>query len=227
MRPATAVELRPAARRVRAVGGSALQFLPLLFAAGLAAGLVLLLLSLYRPGSPGSWPDGSVGGGVAASGPIVPARLAIPAIGVNAPVEARGTVRSTNPFTGQVVDGFGVPTSMSTTSWWSDGPQPGSGQMAVVLGHEQPGGYGVFNDLDRLQPGQPVDLYAKDGSVLHLQVLSAPLTGLAKSTSALGDALNHHPPGADVALVTCGGQFDQSAGQSLDNTVVFATLAGR
>jgi len=28
---------------------------------------------------------------------------------------------------------------MATTSWWSDGPQPGPGQMAVVLRHEDAG----------------------------------------------------------------------------------------
>jgi hypothetical protein len=154
-------------------------------------------------------------------------RLAIPAIGVAAPVEARGTVRSKNPFTGQTVNGFGVPASMHTTAWWSDGPKPGSGQMAVILGHEQPGGDGVFNRLDQLRPGQAVDVYDAGGAVLHLQVLSAPLTGLDKSTSALADALNRHPAGAALALVTCGGQFDSRARQSVDNTVVFATLAGR
>jgi hypothetical protein len=185
----------------------------------------------YLVGSPDSAtaaPTGATAAQAAAARGILPARLAIPAIGVTAPVEARGTVRSKNPFTGQVVDGYGVPSSMSATSWWSDGPQPGSGRMAVILGHEQPGGgYAVFNDLDRLRPGDPVDIYDSGGAVVHLQVLAAPLTGLAKSTSALGDALNHHPAGADVALVTCGGQFDQGAGQSKDNTVVFATLGGR
>jgi hypothetical protein len=155
----------------------------------------------------------------------VPTRLVVPAIGVDAPVEARGTVRTTNPFTGQVVDGFGVPASMTATSWWSDGPRPGSGQMAVVLGHEQVGGgYGVFNRLTQLRPGDAVELRDRSGSVLHLRVLQPPLTGLDKSTSALAETLNRHPAGADVALVTCGGKFDPRARQSEDNTVVFAQV---
>lgn len=217
-------------RRARAAGQAALPWLPLLFAAALAVGLGLLLWSVYRPAGATAWPGASGGaaGAAAAEGPIVPTRLAVPAIKVNAPVEERGTVRSTNPFTGQVVDGFGVPASMSTTAWWSDGPKPGSGQMAVILGHEQVGGgYGVFNDLGRLRPGDEVDLFDAGGAVLRLHVLAAPLTGLDKSTSALSDALNGHPAGADVALVTCGGQFDQRAGQSVDNTVVFARVIGR
>ena len=114
---------------------------------------------------------------------------------------------------------------MQTTSWWSDGPQPGSGQMAVLLGHDVPGEEaGVLDDLGELQPGDAVVLTAADGTQLQLQVLQAPLTGLDKSTSDLSDALNGHPDGADVALVTCGGEYDESAGASEENVVVFAAV---
>ena len=97
--------------------------------------------------------------------------------------------------------------------------------MAVVLGHEQVGGgYGVFNRLTQLRPGDDVVLRDRSGAALHLRVLQPPVTGLAKSTSALADTLNRHPAGADVALVTCGGTFDPKARQSEDNTVVFASV---
>ena len=43
-------------------------------------------------------------------------------------------------------------------------------------------------------------------------------------TSALADTLNRHPAGAAVALVTCGGRFDEDADASKDNVVVFASL---
>jgi hypothetical protein len=98
--------------------------------------------------------------------------------------------------------------------------------MAVVLGHAQEGGYAVFNRLAELRPGDRVALAAGDGSVLTLEVLGAPVTGLDKATSALSDALNGHPEGADLALVTCGGEFDDDAGASEDNTVVFASVVG-
>jgi hypothetical protein len=160
-----------------------------------------------------------------ADGPIVPAHLVIPAIGVDAEVESRGTTRYENPFTGQRVDGYGVPESMHPTSWWSDGPQPGSGQMAVVLGHEDAGdGSAVFDDLTALHAGDEVRLSGGDGGTLRLQVLGEPVTGLDKATSALADTLNGHPAGADVALVTCGGAFDPDAGASEENTVVFASV---
>ncbi|MGY2083066.1 class F sortase [Blastococcus sp. SYSU DS0539] len=195
----------------------------------LAAGLAVLWVVTARPGPAGAGP-GAAGPApavseVAAAGPIVPAGLAIPAIGVDTVVESRGTVTYENPFTGQTVAGYGVPESMETTSWWSDGPPPGSGRMAVVLGHQQEDGPGVFDRLHELRPGDEVLLRDGSGAVLRLAVLGEPLTGLDKSTSALADALNGHPEGADVALVTCGGEFDDAAGTSTDNTVVFATVA--
>jgi hypothetical protein len=160
------------------------------------------------------------------AGAIVPAGLSIPAIGVDTGVEPRGTVSYENPFTGQTVTGYGVPESLDVASWWSEGPQPGSGQMAVVLGHQQAGGPAVFNRLHELGPGDQVLLRDADGAVLTLQVLGEPLTNLDKATSALSDALNGHPADADVALVTCGGEFDEAAGTSTTNTVVFATVVG-
>lgn len=191
----------------------------------LAAALGLYLVATGGPAAPPAGQPVAAAGAAPAAGPIVPAGLAIPAIGVDTVVESRGTVTYENPFTGEQVAGYGVPESLSTTSWWSDGPQPGSGRMAVILGHQQSGGGAVFDDLHRLRDGDEVLLRDGSGSVLRLTVLGAPLTGLDKAGSALADALNGHPPDADVALVTGGGEFDEAAGTSTDNTVVFATVA--
>jgi Sortase domain len=215
-------------------GGAKPRLLPTALAAAVLAGV--LWYGHTSGGAAAEEPGGAVAAEAApadagavtewpADGPIVPAHLVIPAIGVDAEVESRGTVSYENPFTGQQVDGYGVPESMHTTSWWSDGPQPGSGQMAVVLGHEDAGdGSAVFDDLTALHAGDEVRLRAGDGGTLRLQVLGSPVTGLDKATSALADTLNGHPQGADVALVTCGGQFDSDAGASEENTVVFASV---
>ncbi|GAB3317576.1 hypothetical protein GCM10027451_35600 [Geodermatophilus aquaeductus] len=162
--------------------------------------------------------------GAPADGPVVPGRIAVPAIGVDTAVESRGTVRYENPFTGRTVDGYGVPRSMRTTSWWSDGPAPGSGQMAVLLGHAGTDGGAVFDRLPELAPGDEVLLVDAGGAYLRLEVLGEPVTGLDKATSALADTLNGHPADADLALVTCGGEYDEAAGASEDNTVVFARI---
>lgn len=202
----------------------------------LAAGLTLLFVVAQRPdadtgprpaaGAAAS-PNGNAAapaGELLATGAIQPARLSIPSIDVDTVVESRGTVQYENPFTGAPVEGYGVPESLRTTSWWSDGPQPGSGQMAVILGHQQNSGGAVFDQLHTLRPGDEVSLRDANGAVLRLQVLGEPVTGLEKATSALAETLNGHPPEADVALVTCGGEFVDDAGTSTENTVVFATV---
>ena len=196
-------------------------------AEGLRAVAALLIFAaaavgvyLVAAGAPAPSPAPVTG----AAGAIVPAGLSIPSIGVDTAVEPRGTVTYDNPFTGQSVAGYGVPESLGTAAWWSDGPQPGSGQMAVVLGHQQTGGDAVFNRLHELRPGDQILLRDGAGAALTLQVLGEPLTGLDKATSALSDALNGHPADADVALVTCGGEFDDAAGTSTMNTVVFASV---
>ncbi|MCF6737724.1 class F sortase [Blastococcus sp. KM273129] len=193
------------------------------FVVVLAAGLAVLWVVTARPPA---GEDVFALSEQAAAGPVEPAWLAIPAIGVDAPVEHRGTVTYENPFTGRTVEGYGVPESMLTTSWWSDGPAPGSGRMAVVLGHQQDGGDAVFDRLHELRPGDEVVLRDAVGAALRLTVLAEPLTGLDKATPALSEALNGHPAEADLALVTCGGEFDDAAGTSTDNTVVFATVTG-
>ena len=89
--------------------------------------------------------------------------------------------------------------------------------------------------------GQPVDGFGVpevDGDdVLVVQGLAARVPGRRRwcsdtartprtrsSTSALADALNGQTPDADVALVTRGGDLDEDAGASEDDTVVFATV---
>jgi sortase (surface protein transpeptidase) len=197
-----------------------------LLAAGFA--LALLLVIVLRPADAPPAGGGAPTPAAAGQDPgaVVPAWLAIPAIGVDAAVEHRGTTTYENPFTGQPVAGYGVPEALTSTSWWSDGPQPGSGGMAVLLGHQQDAGEAVFNRLHDLREGDEVRLQDDAGTVLRLAVLGAPVTGLDKATSALSDVLNGHPADADVALVTCGGEFDDAAGTSTQNTVVFATVVG-
>ncbi|MGY1813059.1 class F sortase [Blastococcus sp. SYSU D00820] len=214
--------------------------LPLLTALAVGLACLALLGWVYRPGSAPAQASAPVAellavpatgevpalpaGTRPADGPIVPARLTVPAIGVDTAVETRGTVSYENPFTGEPVAGYGVPESMRTTSWWSDGPAPGSGAMAVVLGHARSGGGAVFDGLTDLSAGDEVVLTDAGGAVLRLRVLGEPVTGLDKATSALSDTLNAHPEGADLALVTCGGEYDEDAGASEDNTVVFADV---
>jgi LPXTG-site transpeptidase (sortase) family protein len=155
--------------------------------------------------------------------PIVPGHLFVPAIGVNTTVKPKPTERAMDPFLDKIVPSFGVPDDMYTTTWWASGPKPGARGMAVVLGHTQIGGYGVFNKLGKLKPGQAVGL-THGTTTLKFSVLSVH-TGISKKDpTALQTVLANHPASARLALLTCSGNFNQGFRESAENTVVFARL---
>jgi hypothetical protein len=157
---------------------------------------------------------------------IIPTHLYVGAIHVDTSVDAKPTHRTVDPFLHRTVESFGVPDDMYTTTWWSSGPAPGSPAMAVILGHTQVGGYGVFNKLATLPVGARVTVTG-DGQALHFAVAQV-RTGISKTDPyALRDALAEHPSDAALALITCSGTFDPRYDQSTENTVAFARLLGQ
>jgi sortase (surface protein transpeptidase) len=152
-----------------------------------------------------------------------PTHVYVPAIHVDTAVIAKPTQRTKDPFLSRTVASFGVPDDMYTTTWWSSGPHPGSGAMAVLLGHTQVGGYGVFNELGALPDGARVTITGA-GNPLQFQVIAV-RTGISKTDPyALRNALTAHPADAALALITCSGTFDRNYDQSTENTVAFAKL---
>ena len=155
--------------------------------------------------------------------PTVPQHLYVPAIKVNTTVAPKPTEMAHDPFLGKQVPSFGVPDDMYTTTWWSSGPKTGAAGMAVILGHTQIGGYGVFNDLSKLKRGDVVGVQ-RGATVLKFAVLAV-RTGISKKDpNALASVLNNHPAAARLALLTCSGDFNQGYRESAENTVVFTRL---
>ena len=154
---------------------------------------------------------------------LTPTHLYVPGIHVDTTVDAKPTQRTKDPFLNRTVASFGVPDDMYTTTWWSSGPKPGSDAMAVLLGHTQVGGYGVFNKLGSLSRGARVTVTG-DGRTVRYAVIGV-RTGISKTDPyALRKALEAHPPGAALALITCSGTFNTDYDQSTENTVAFAKL---
>jgi sortase (surface protein transpeptidase) len=155
--------------------------------------------------------------------PIIPNHIFIPAIGVNTTTSPAPTVMEWDQYVQKEVAGFGVPPEtkegLLQTTWWSDGPKPGSTGMAIVLGHSN---VGIFDNIGRLKAGQLVGL--TDGHALDtFRVIGVPRTGIPKTDgSALQRALLVHPTTARLALVTCSGAFNGSS--SGENTVVYLEL---
>ncbi|GEE00511.1 class F sortase [Gordonia spumicola] len=156
------------------------------------------------------------------TGGVVPATIAIPSLQVSARVEPKGTVMEYAKFLGRDVPSFGVPTDMMDTTWWSDGPRPGSDGMAVILGHTQVGGPGVFNDISRMRNGDTIVVTAASGEAVEFSVTRVVADIPKSDPSALNKALTSAPKGSGIALVTCGGRFDSAVDASVDNIVVFA-----
>jgi sortase family protein len=142
-----------------------------------------------------------------------PARIRIPAIEVDAPV---GPLQ---------VDGRGVlppPPTNEDTGWWRAGPEPGEQGSAVIVGHvDSRSGPAVFFRLRQLDPGDEVAVDRVDGStaVFVVQRVEQHPKDAFPTEAVYGST-----PGAQLRLVTCGGEFDRSTRHYVDNVVVYAAL---
>ncbi len=141
-------------------------------------------------------------------------RIAIPAIGVNAPVVSLGLN----------ADGtLEVPSSFSVAGWWSGGPFPGQIGPAVIVGHvSSVAGPGVFYKLGDLVPGDRVTITAPSGTVSTFSVVRS----LEVSKDAFPTQLVYGPVSdPELRLITCSGSFNSSTGHFVDNLIVFAKLS--
>lgn len=107
--------------------------------------------------------------------------------------------------------------------WYRFGPLPGGAGSAVLAGHIASGGIdGAFRHLDRLSPGDPVEVALSDGQRLRFTVTE--LVQVDKTELPFDQLFARSGP-PRLALITCGGEFDYAARSYRDNVVVVAELA--
>ena len=148
--------------------------------------------------------------------PHAPPHLEVPAIGVSSDLLDLGL----NP------DGtLEVPplAEDSEAGWFHGSPTPGELGPAVLLGHVDSAEYGpgIFFDLGDLHPGDEITVTRADGTDAVFavdQVTSYPKASFP--TLEVYGNTDH----AALRLITCGGQFDASTRNYLDNIVVYASL---
>jgi LPXTG-site transpeptidase (sortase) family protein len=107
--------------------------------------------------------------------------------------------------------------------WYKNSPTPGQVGPAVLLGHiDGDHQEGVFWRLHDVKKGDKVQVGRQDGTTLTFTV--SKVDQVAKSSFPT-DAVYGNTTDPELRLITCGGAFDASAHNYLDNIIVYATLS--
>lgn len=142
----------------------------------------------------------------------VPVRVQIESIGVDSALMDLGL----NP------DGtMQVPPSGFPAGWYTGAPTPGELGPAIIAGHVDWKGPGVFYNLYKLKRGDRVSITRKDGSKPTFRVTRVQEFPKAQFPT---QAVYGNIGNAGLRLITCGGTFNAQSGHYEDNVVVFADL---
>lgn len=141
-----------------------------------------------------------------------PARLLVPSIRVDAPVEPVG------------LDGQGrmaTPSQASDVAWYRLGSAPGDVGDAVMAGHlDWTTGPAVFWSLGKVRRGDEITVVRADGTQARFLADSTATVPYDSSTDAL--FTRDGPP--SLTLITCAGAWDRQRGTYLQRLVVHAAL---
>ena len=156
------------------------------------------------------------GGSVAAY--VAPIRIELPTLDTVAPIIDVSTLP------GGELD---VPLNPKVVGWWQYGAKPGASKGTAILdGHINYAGVeGALARIGSLNPGDPIYIYGMNGTASTR--LSFRITGVRtydKQRLPYQQIFDQNSVGR-IALVTCGGPFDASTGNYLDNIVAFAVPA--
>jgi LPXTG-site transpeptidase (sortase) family protein len=146
--------------------------------------------------------------------PIIPARLIIPSIGVNANVEQ----------VGKKADGsMGTPQTFGDVAWYALGSKPGADGNAVIDGHVDNAltTAGVFMHLSQVHLGDTITVADASGAtrtfvVQNIQEVSADTAPDASIFTTTGPSR--------LVLITCDGDWVPAAKSFNERLEVFATL---
>jgi sortase (surface protein transpeptidase) len=176
-----------------------------------SAGAVALLSPAPTPRAQEAPPAPVVLSTPAARTVAPPARISIPAIGVDSALAEIGVDR-----TGALVP----PADFHRAGWFAAGPAPGETGPAVLAGHvDDRTGPAVFYRLEELTPGDRVVVTRGDGQPVTFTVTR--VAAYPKDDFATAEVYGP-TTGPELRLITCGGTFDRSRRSYTDNVVVFA-----
>ncbi|HET9507490.1 MAG TPA: class F sortase [Gaiellaceae bacterium] len=139
-----------------------------------------------------------------------PVRVSVPALGLEAkvvPVGVESNGELELPRTGRVA------------GWYRFGSEPGRPGTAVIAAHvDYAARRGVFYQLPTLEPGARVSVRWAGRRTRHFRVIARRSYG----KQALPRRLFARGGKPALALVTCGGAFDEATRRYAENVVVWA-----
>ncbi len=150
------------------------------------------------------------GGGAGLPTGIVPARIQVPAIGVDA------TCVEVNLRSDEVeVPDFGL------AGWWVQTRRPGEIGPAVIGAHvDSKSGPDVFFRLRELRTGDEITVVDEAGETRTFVVDRDPIQ--VKKDERPPEVFGFGEARPELRLITCGGDFNPNIGHYVDNIVVFA-----
>jgi sortase (surface protein transpeptidase) len=147
---------------------------------------------------------------------VVPTRVRIPAIEVDATVVDLGLTEDRR---------LEVPEDISVTGWYTGRSVPGDVGPSIVVGHVDSAvtGKGVFYSLRDLVAGDAVEIERSDGTVAAFRVTEVATVSKDEFPTEL---VYGSTPEPTLRLITCGGTFDRSVRSYEHNIIVFAEYLG-
>jgi LPXTG-site transpeptidase (sortase) family protein len=147
---------------------------------------------------------------------IWPNEIQIPKLHAKAPIEQVTTENRE----------LQIPLNPKIVGWWNGGAKPGARTgTAVIAGHINYSGVtGVMSQIGTLKPGDKV--YVSGTRDKQRKTLAFRITAVRtyeKKAFPYQQIFDQHSVGR-LALVTCGGPFDASTGNYLDNIVAYAVV---
>lgn len=141
-----------------------------------------------------------------------PSRVVIPAIGVDALVEARGLDSNRDLATAN---------DYRDVAWYDAGPRPGEPGNAILNGHVSWWtGDAVFTKLARIRPGDLVRIVRADGSTVTFKVTGKTVVGADARVASLFAPSTR----ASLTLITCTGVWNPFTQSDTQRLLVSAQL---
>ncbi|WP_020008188.1 class F sortase [Salinicoccus albus] len=144
---------------------------------------------------------------------IIPERIEIPAIDVDAPTQ----------HLGQLDNGeMAVPDTLHEAAWYEPGYKVGAPGNSVIAGHvDDTVNPGVFSQLHTLEAGDEIIVHGEDGTSLTFTVYDKELFD---ADSAPVDKIFGYSHNSLLNLITCEGPYDYEAGGTPNRWVIYTEL---